>query len=62
MESHEGVDTYRTDRILDRVHTKIALHLSGTPFKAIAKGKFSSDGRQEGEFEEGAIFNYTLCR
>lgn len=41
-EAHEGVDTDRTDRAFEKIKRKFTLHLSGTPFKAIAKGKFSS--------------------
>ncbi len=50
-EAHEGVDTYRTDTALTRIKRKITLHLSGTPFKAIANDKF----------EEKAIFNWTYA-
>ncbi len=50
-EAHEGVDTYRTDTALTRIKRKITLHLSGTPFKAIASEKF----------EEKAIFNWTYA-
>lgn len=42
-EAHEGVDTYKTDTAFEHVKRKFTLHLSGTPFKAIAKGKFNSD-------------------
>lgn len=42
-EAHEGVDTYKTDRTFDRINRKYTLHLSGTPFKALASGKFASD-------------------
>lgn len=48
-EAHEGVDTYRTDVVLDRINRKFTLHLSGTPFKALASDKF----------EDGAIYNWT---
>lgn len=40
-EAHEGVDTFKTDFAFDTINRKFTLHLSGTPFKAIAKGKFS---------------------
>lgn len=42
-EAHEGVDTYKTDVAFDRIHRKYTLHLSGTPFKSIAKQTFSED-------------------
>ncbi len=50
-EAHEGVDTYRTDAAFDQINRKFTLHLSGTPFKALANSKFSED----------AIFNYTYA-
>ncbi len=50
-EAHEGVDTYRTDAALDQINRKFTLHLSGTPFKALANSKFPSE----------AIFNYTYA-
>lgn len=42
-ESHEGVDTLKTDIAFENVKRKFTLHLSGTPFKAVAYGKFSED-------------------
>ncbi len=50
-EAHEGVDTLKTDVAFDRISRKFTLHLSGTPFKALANDKFSSD----------AIYNYTYA-
>ena len=50
-EAHEGVDTYKTDVAFDRISRKFTLHLSGTPFKALANDKFS----------ESAIFNWTYA-
>lgn len=50
-EAHEGVDTYKTDVAFDNIQRKFTLHLSGTPFKALANEKFNSD----------AIFNYTYA-
>lgn len=41
-ESHEGVDTGKSFRTLESVNYKFALHLSGTPFKALASQKFNS--------------------
>ena len=48
-EAHEGVDTYKTDVAFDNIKRKFTLHLSGTPFKALANDKFKKD----------AIFNWT---
>ena len=42
-EAHEGVDTYKTDKAFDKIDRRYTLHLTGTPFKALARGKFSSD-------------------
>lgn len=42
-EAHEGIDTTKTDKAFDRINTKFTLHLTGTPFKQLANGKFSSD-------------------
>lgn len=39
-EAHEGVDTYRTDKAFEEIRRDFTLHLSGTPFKAIARGRF----------------------
>src|SRR5699024_833184 len=50
-ESHEGVDTYKTDVALDRIKRKATLHLSGTPFKDLANQSFP----------EEAIFNWTYA-
>lgn len=48
-EAHEGIDTSRTDAAFDIVKRKHTLHLSGTPFKALANNKFPAE----------AIFNWT---
>ena len=42
-EAHEGVDTFKTDIVFENIKRDFTLHLSGTPFKAIAKGSFSED-------------------
>ena len=42
-EAHEGVDTKRTDRAFDNIRRDFTLHLSGTPFKAIAGGQFAKE-------------------
>lgn len=41
-EAHEGVETAKTDIAFDQIKRKGTLHLSGTPFRAIASGKFAS--------------------
>ncbi len=50
-EAHEGVDTFKTDVAFDHIRRMFTLHLSGTPFKAIANEKFP----------EEAIFNWTYA-
>ena len=50
-EAHEGVDTYKTDIAFDRIRRKYTLHLSGTPFKALANDKFPAK----------AIYNWTYA-
>lgn len=48
-EAHEGVDTTKTDVAFNRIKRSHTLHLSGTPFKALASGRFADD----------QIFNWT---
>lgn len=48
-EAHEGIDTGRTDEAFNNIKRRFTLHLSGTPFRALASGKFS----------EAQIFNWT---
>ena len=50
-EAHEGVDTYKTDVAFDNIKRRFTLHLSGTPFKALASNKFDDD----------AIYNWTYA-
>lgn len=50
-EAHEGVDTYKTDVAFDKINRNFTLHLSGTPFKALANSKFP----------DNAIFNWTYA-
>lgn len=50
-EAHEGVDTYKTDTAFNHINRKYTLHLSGTPFKALANDKFP----------ENAIYNWTYA-
>lgn len=50
-EAHEGVDTFKTDVAFNQIKRKYTLHLSGTPFKALANDKF----------EQNAIFNWTYA-
>ena len=42
-EAHEGVDTFKTDKAFSKIQRKFTLHLSGTPFKAIANNKFHEE-------------------
>lgn len=42
-ETHEGVDTERTEEAFRNISRRNTLHLSGTPFKTIANNKFSFD-------------------
>ncbi len=48
-EAHEGIDTGKTDAAFDVIKRKHTLHLSGTPFKALANEKFTKE----------AIYNWT---
>ena len=50
-EAHEGIDTYRTDVAFDHIKRNFTLHLSGTPFKALANDKFP----------DNAIYNWTYA-
>lgn len=50
-EAHEGVDTYKTDVAFEHINRRFTLHLSGTPFKALANNKF----------DDSAIFNWTYA-
>lgn len=50
-EAHEGVDTYKTDVAFDHIKRRYTLHLSGTPFKALANDKFPTK----------AIYNWTYA-
>lgn len=42
-EAQEGVDTMRTERAFEHIARRHTLYLSGTPFKAIASDRFSSE-------------------
>lgn len=50
-ESHEGVDTFRSDRLFSQLKTRYTLSLSGTPFKALASGEYIPE----------QIFNWTYA-
>jgi superfamily II DNA or RNA helicase len=50
-EAHEGVDTFKTDVAFNNIKRDFTLHLSGTPFRAVASGKFT----------EEQIFNWTYA-
>lgn len=42
-ESHEGVDTLRTERAFRNIRRKHTLYLSGTPFRALANDQFTRE-------------------
>lgn len=42
-EAHEGVDTKKTGKALSVLKAKHVLYLSGTPFKALASGRFAEE-------------------
>src|SRR5690625_5061810 len=42
-EAHEGINTRKTDVAFNQLNRKFTLHLSGTPFKALARGDFSEE-------------------
>jgi len=42
-EAHEGIDTSKIDWAFSRIIRNFTLHMSGTPFKAIANSKFSAE-------------------
>ena len=42
-ESHEGVATDKTERAFAHIRREATLHLSGTPFKALASGLFTDE-------------------
>ncbi len=48
-EAHEAIETSKTKSAFDYIKRKNTLHLSGTPFKALANQKFQQD----------AIYNWT---
>ncbi len=50
-EAHEGTDTLKSEIAFDRLQPCFKLHLSGTPFKAIANDKF----------DDKEIFNWTYA-
>ncbi|MDV5225076.1 DEAD/DEAH box helicase family protein [Providencia vermicola] len=50
-EAHEGVDTRKTETAFYNITRNFTLHLSGTPFKAVASG----------DFKEDEIFNWTYA-
>lgn len=50
-EAHEGVDTFKTDVAFNNINRDFTLHLSGTPFKAVASGRFS----------QSQIYNWTYA-
>lgn len=50
-EAHEGVDTWKTDAAFSRISRNFTIHLSGTPFNALANEKFKKE----------AIYNWTYA-
>ena len=54
-EAHEGIDTTKTDVAFDQIKRKWTLHLSGTPFKALAAGKFEQDQIYNWTYEDEQV-------
>lgn len=54
-EAHEGVDTTKTDVAFEQIKRKWTLHLSGTPFKALASGKFDQDQIYNWTYEDEQV-------
>lgn len=50
-EAHEGVDTFKTDVAFNNISRDFTVHLSGTPFRAVASGRFS----------QSQIYNWTYA-
>ena len=50
-EAHEGIDTTKTEDAFGVIRRRFTIHLSGTPFKALANDKFPAD----------AIYNWTYA-
>lgn len=51
-EAHEGIDTTKTDIAFDNITRTQTLHLSGTPFKALASGKFAQEQIYNWSYED----------
>jgi type II restriction enzyme len=51
-EAHEGIDTTKTDVAFEQIKRTRTLHLSGTPFKALASGKFEQDQIYNWSYED----------
>lgn len=60
-ESHEGVETEKTDKLFSYISRRWTLYLSGTPFKAIANNLFREDEifNWSYEDEQKAKLNYS---
>jgi type II restriction enzyme len=54
-EAHEGIDTTKTDVAFEQIKRKWTLHLSGTPFKALASGKFDQDQIYNWTYEDEQV-------
>lgn len=63
-EAHEGIDTIKTDVAFNEISRDFTLHLSGTPFKALASNKFSEEQifnwSYVDEQESKANWDYTI--
>lgn len=52
-EAREGLDTYKTDKAFDKIKRKYIIHLTGTPFKALAREKFATDQIYNWSYADG---------
>ncbi|CAI3477407.1 DEAD/DEAH box helicase family protein [Enterococcus cecorum] len=58
-EAHEAIDTFKTDVAFNLLKTKHFLHLSGTPFKALANDKFSEEQIYTWSYEDEQLAKQT---
>jgi type II restriction enzyme len=58
-EAHEGIDTFKTDIAFDNIKRAFTLHLSGTPFKAVASGKFGDNEIYNWTYEDEQLAKST---
>lgn len=61
-EAHEGVDTFKTDQAFNKIRRNFTLHLSGTSFKALAKGDFTEEQIYNWSYadEQAAKYSWSL--